>query len=471
MENVSNVTQLLKALEVGQYDAKPSSLTQGASLQMEDLSPVLEVVTFEDEHIKLQKVFKVESCKSMLAQFVRQLSYGQEMFTMAQFEGVVGTEQTSDYVRIVVPMCFYSHQRKVSLPAMLVGTADGVKADDRAARDAAKLIAAAVEIDLFRGKADFSNAGVFDGNPLLIPALPNILGLDVQIRQSDSQRQAQDLQFAVFGSSDTVIIAGGTTASGVMTQENIEDASVRSQLNFGTANKLYVDPKVASAYNKLTIGKERVNLGGGFSAPDATGAKLRKQFTSAGEVDVELSQFLRGRTQPEATGPGAPAAPTCGSVTGSGSSTSSAAGVYIWYASACNELGESVGSASQTQTLTAGNQASFTITPNGSALSKYYNVFRTGAGGAAATARFIGRVAANGSSAVTFTDLFNKRPGFVTGFLVQADTAAINELAPYSRKRLAETDLGQTEAHFRFCTLSVMQPRKNALIDNLTGTF
>ncbi len=46
----------------------------------------------------------------------------------------------------------------------------------------------------------------------------------------------------------------------------------------------------------------------------------------------------------------------------------------------------------------------------------------------------------------------------------------MKELAPYSRKKLAETDLSMTEAHFRFVTLAVMQPRKNVLVDNLQGT-
>ncbi len=68
---------------------------------------------------------------------------------------------------------------------------------------------------------------------------------------------------------------------------------------------------------------------------------------------------------------------------------------------------------------------------------------------------------------MTFTDLGNKIPGFVTGFLIEGDTMALKELAPYSRLKLAVTDLSQPEAHFRFCTLAVMQPRKNVLVDNL----
>jgi hypothetical protein len=73
----------------------------------------------------------------------------------------------------------------VTLVANLVATVDGKKAEERAASDAAKKLAGDIEFDVIRGKADFSNAGVYDGNPMLIPVgLPNMLGLDTQIRQS-----------------------------------------------------------------------------------------------------------------------------------------------------------------------------------------------------------------------------------------------------------------------------------------------
>jgi hypothetical protein len=121
-------------------------------------------------------------------------------------------------------------------------------------------------------------------------------------------------------------------------------------------------------------------------------------------------------------------------------------------------------------TLTAGQQAALTIThPSGTI--RYFNVYRSVAGGSLASARFIGRVAISTSTTTTFTDLGNKKPGFVTGVLVQGDTMGLKELASYSRAKLAQTDLSTPEAHFRFLTLALFQPRKNALIDNLVGTF
>lgn len=460
----TEVTQaLLKALEAGNYNAAPSTLVQGSALQIEDLSPVMHNVTFDDSHIKLQKMVKVDSCKSTLAQFNRQLSYGQ-FGGSAQLEGAVGQEETSDFVRIVVPMAYYSHIRRVTVVANLVDTSDGTKAEERAASDAAKKLSADIEFDLFRGKADFSNAGLFDGNMGAIPGLPSMLGLDAQIRQSDSERNAQDLMFGEYGSDDTVVIAGG----GTLSQDMIEDASVRSAMNMGSADKLIVDPKVLSAYNKISFGKERIVLAG--SAQDATGAELRKQWVSNGTVNLEASRFLSGKTRPAAARSNGPSAPSISLGTGAGS-TSLAAGTYTYYVTSVNELGESPKSASASQAASAGDQITVTITPPGSGTVRYFNVYRSAAGGSAASARFIGRVALGSGATTAFLDLNNKRPGFVTGFLVQGDTMAMKELSPYSRLKLAVSDLSIPEAHFRFCTLAVTQPRKNVLIDNLVGSF
>src|SRR5216683_371560 len=395
----SEVTQaLLKALEAGNYNAAPSTLVQGSALQIEDLSPVMNNVTYDDSHIKLQKMLKVDPVKSTLAQFDRQLSYGIFGAT-AQNEGAVGQEEMSEYVRIVVPMAYYSHVRRVTVVANLVATVDGVKAEERAASDGAKKIAGDIEFDSFRGKADFSNAGLFDGSMLAIPGLPKIL----------------------------------------------------------------------SAYNKISFGKERIILAG--APQDATSADLRRQWVSGGTVNVEASRFLSGKTRPATARSSSPGAPSIALTDNAAQGTSAPAGTYNYYASAVNERGESVKSTSVTVTIAAGDSVTVTITPPGSGVVRYFNVFRSNAGGNDATSRFIGRVSNSGAATTTFLDLFNKNPGFVTGFLIQGDTMALKELAPYSRLKLAVTDLSIPEAHFRFVTLAVMHPRKNVLVDNLRGAF
>lgn len=457
---------LRKALEAGSTDsAAPSQLVQGAALQRELLDGVMKSVTFNDSHLVLQQALEVESVKSTTPQFVRTLSYG-NMSSAAQYEGGVGEEDQGDYARITVNMAYYAQLRKVTLVADLTETMDGVKGSDREALAAAKIIAGNFEIDLFRGKADFSNAGAFDGNPLSIAALPNMLGLDPQVRMADSERKAQDGTLAAYGSTQSNLISVG----GTLSQTNVENGMVRASMAFGNPTHLYVDPFSKAQYNLgVYVSNQRFMMAG--SAPDASGASLRRQWVSDGTCEIQAVRFLAGRTGVNANRSGAPATPTISSATPTGSTGSIAAATYYYKVSAVNERGESAPVTSSAVVVSATNYVPVVIAAgaSNSPAVRYYNVYRTAAGGAAATAKFIGRVAANSLGAATFTDLGARTAGFVTGFLCQHDSMAIKELHPYARMKLAIPALYTPEAHFRFGALAVYQPRFNVLFDNISG--
>jgi hypothetical protein len=457
---IEQIQSLMKALEAGSYMASPGNLEQGAALMVEDLSPVMQNVTFDDSHIKLQKILPSKEVKSQLHQFNRQLDYG--IFGgSAQFEGGVGEEDVSNFIRAVVPMAYYSTIRRVTVAANMIGAFDGVKAEDRSSADAAMKLAGDIEFDSFRGQADFSNAGVFDGNPTVVAQLPNMIGVDQQVRQSDGQANTQDLMFAEFGSNQTVVLSSG----GTLTQSIIEDSSVRSAMNMGAADRLILDPISLSAYNKIAHAKERIMLAG--SAQEATGAHLRTQWTSSAVVSLEASRFLSGKTQPARSRQGAPAAPAIAVADGGAAGSLLQAGTYVYYATGVSILGESLPGASATATVTAaGDKVTVTITAVSGAA--YYNVYRSNVGGNTAQAKFIGKIK-QGSGNPVFTDLGNMQPGSVTGFLIQGNTLGFAQLAPYSKLKLAVSDLSLPEAHFRFLSLAAYQPRKNVLISNITG--
>lgn len=456
-----NLQSLMKALEAGSQNAAPGTLVQGAALQVEDLSNVMQNVTFGDQHIKMQKSLSVKDAKSQLVQFNRQLDYG--IFGgSAQFEGGIGEEDTSSYVRAVVPMSYYSTTRRVTVAANMIGAFDGVKAEDRAADDATKKLAGDIEFDIFFGQAHFSNAGAFDGNPLAVAQVPNMVGIDQQIRQSDEQANTQDLMFAEYGSDQSVVLA----ANGALSQSIIEDAAVRSAMNMGAADSLHLDPISLSAYNKISFAKERIVLAG--SPQEASGANLRQQWTSSGAISLEPSRFLSGKTRAarsRAGSPAAPAAPSPAAVISAGSLLE--AGDYAYFVTAVSMRGESAPSASATATVaTDGDAVDLTITAVSGA--QYYNVYRSAKDGSAAEAKFIGRIR-QGSGNPVFRDAGNRSPGFVNAYLLQKDTMALHQLAAYSKLKLAISDLSLPEAHFRFLCLAVYQPRKNVIIENITG--
>lgn len=458
---VEQLNDLMKALEAGSYNAAPGQLAQGAALQVEDISPVMENVTFDDSHIKLQKMLSVKDARSTLIQYDRQLDYGIHGGS-AQFEGGIGEEDTSNYVRAIVPMSYYSTTRRVSVAANMVATVDGKKAEDRAASDAAMKLSADIEFDSFRGQEEFSNAGVFDGNPTAIADMPNIIGVNQQVRQSDSLSNTQDLMFAEYGSDQTVVIS----VNGTLAQTHIEDAAVKSAMQHGSADKLVLDPISLSAYNKIAHAKERIMLAG--SAQDATGANLRTQWTSSALVSLEPSRFLSGKTRPARSRSGSPSAPGALTVTSPADAASVLpGGDYVYKVTAVNERGESVATAAAAHTVADGDRGNVSIPAVTGA--KYFNVYRSEDGGTAESAKFIGRVKASGSGATEFRDLGNREPGSVTGYLIQGSTMGLHQLSPYSRLKLAVSDLSLPEAHFRFLALAVKQPRKNVLLENIEG--
>ena len=463
------VTDLIKALEAGLAVGPPSSLTQGAALQRQDLSATMQLVTFGDKQIKLQKSLPIYKAKSTLVEFNRQLSYGIPGGS-ATLEVSAGQDDTGDYVRAIVPMAFYVNRRVTSFAADEVQAFDGEKASEREAKNAAMKIAFDVEKDLFLGKSDFSNGGVFDGNPLTIPQImPGMNGLDVQIRQSDGLLSTQDLMFSEYGSSTSVVISVG----GVIQQSNIEDIALRSINNFGQADTLHLSTNALAAYNKIAFNKERIVLAG--SAQTATGATLGVQWTSQGPINLEPSHFLRGKVQGPTTVRGlAPAAPTVGGARSGGSTAFLANQVYTYYVTGVNEAGEGAPTANVVVTATTnGDLINLTITAAAGNVTRWYNVYRSAAGSisVAGTAglAFVGRVAAAITGATTFTDLGNRSPGATVAILLDKRGCEMPELAAFTKTELAIVDTAKRNLFYRFVCLQVATPRFSAILENVSN--
>lgn len=464
---LKTIQDLLKATEAGNYDARPSTLTQGAALQNEALATKMENVCHQDEDIVLQKMFPSETAKSNTWQFNRQLSYG-DFGGSAVMEGQIGPENTSKIVRVAIPMAYYVDQRRVTEQSLLVETFDGKKSDERAAEDAAMKIAGDVEFACFRGAEDFSNGGTFDGNPDVIPKMtPGMHGIVLQIRQSDALKSTQDQMFSEFGSAESVVFNVG----GTLTQTTLEDMRARSRMNHGKAKDFCIDPLVHATYNKITQGKERLILAG--SPQEATGASLNRQWTANGDVDITPSRFLSGKTgvNPRNASVAVPATLVIASVTTSGIVSPFLINqVFQYFVTSSNEGGgESAKITGSVTILANGDEVTLTIGFPSSGVPRYYNVYRSLAGGSQASAKFIGKIKAPVSGTVVFHDLGSKIPGFVTGVLVEKGQNELRELAPFTRKQMPMNELTHPEIFYRFVCAVSLQPRKMALADNLAS--
>lgn len=460
---IKSLETLVKTLEAGNYNVAPGQQVGGSALQIENLEAVMHNTTFDDSHIKLQKLFKTKKAKSLLVQFNRQLSYG-HLGSSAVREGQVGDMDVGEYVRAVVPMAFYSQIRRVTVQANMIETIDGEKAEDREAKNAAMVIAGDIELHTFGGKARFSNAGIFDGNPDAMGDTPEMMGIDPQIRMSDMLVNTKDLMFSAFGSDESVVLSKG----GALDQIIIQDASLRQSLNFGKGDVMYVDPVALAGFNKSVMqsgvnSTQRIVLSG--SAQDAVGADLRRQFVSGGTIALEDSQFLRAKARPYRPAIGAPIAPASVTPVASAGSSAIPAGTYVYFVTAWGERGEGVGKASAPVVVASGQEVEVTIDVSniGSAIT-HVEVYR---GATAQSAKSIGLAKYDGSGSVVFLDLGNAIEGGTTGYLLQKDTWEFHELAPYSRLKLAVTDLSVPEAHFSFRCLAGYMPRKNVLVGNL----
>ncbi len=467
LDRAGLIQDLHKALEAGNYNATPGSLTQGGALQIEDVSPVMENVVWTDKQLVLQQLVEETPCRSTLAQFDRYLAAG-NFGGSAQLEGAVGQEDNIDVVRIVVPMVYYSQVRKTTLVADLVKTVDGQTGSDRQSEGAAKVIAGDVEFDLFRGCDDFNNAGFYDGNPLAVADVPNMRGLFMQIRQSDTNLNSHDLMMDEFGSDETVDI----NVSGFLDQSSLDNARMRAEMNNSPATLVVTDPRVLYQYNKISYGMSRIILGG---APQrATGADLSKQFTAnGGELQLKPSRFLAGKTSPARKRLGGPNPPTLTSVTSFTDTTKPTSFVigqkYKYMVTAVTEVGESDPSSVVTGTVgVTADTFQVLITP-GAGTTRYFNVYRSVASGT--KCRFIGRIRNSGSTTTTFVDLNLRIPGFTTTVLVDDEVLEMKQLSAYSRLKLGIHELAKPEAHYRFVTLAVKKPRNCVLLSNTSGIF
>lgn len=454
--------ELRKALEAGGLNAAPGTLNQGSSLQMQDLSNVMNVTCISDDQIKLQKMFPVKAAKQTMYEFRRQLDYG-TLGSSAVLEGAVGEEETPTYVSAIVPMAYYVHYSRRTLQAELVNTFDGKGPEERLDEAAATKLAWDIEKDCFLGKAMYSNAGAFDGNILATPDRQEagMRGFDQQVRSSDSDITTHDLFFQEYGGNESVVL----DQSGVLSQDIIEDVKTLNALHNGNAKTLVLGPTAHGNYNKIAFPKERIILAG--SPQKRTGASLDAQDTVQGQISIESSRMLEPKTAPSRLRGGTPAAPTAAAATDiAAAGTSFIAGEqYTYFVTAVNARGEGAKSASQVATIAAtGDGQSIVITPAAGLAAISFNVYRSEAGGSKTA--FIGRVKAQGAAAVTFIDLNYMKPFMSSAYAVDERSSHFAELSSFKSKELAQTDLTTPKAYYRFVTLGMHLPRFNVIVDN-----
>lgn len=459
------VESLNKAITAGYGGAgKPTDLTYGGVLQAESLEATLKSVTFDMGNLKMWPAIDVDKAYNLFEQYNRLIGYGSDSAPYIG-EGGAPHEEDSSYIRDGQRIVFFGTRRKVSHQMTLVRTTVGDIVAQQAKEGTMHLLKH-VERELYWGHAHFANVatGMQDGATSDLPVNSIAMnGLLQQLKKGDFDVQQRSVDFEGFGEFRSI---GRDLDGAIMAQDDIEEMAVVALENFGNPRELHVEPAALSSFVRQFYPQFR-------SAPglsnQTVGYDVSKITTTAGTVDMKPNLFLRprGRARME----GVAGSPVLGSFAFTGAAHSVAGkleedGVYSYRITCVNDKGESA-----PKTITA----SATADANGSVIltlsnipagTKYFRVYRTEAGGAAGTERFIGNYANRGN---TLVDAGAKNPGLGEAFLLDmsADVMRFKQLAPLSKINFAIVTTALEFAIVLYGALFVYAPRFNVFYENV----
>ena len=242
--------------------------------------------------------------------------------------------------------------------------------------------------------------------------------------------------------------------------------SVVALENFGNPRELHIEPIALSAFVRQFYPHFR-------SAPglsnQTVGYDVSKVTTTAGSIDMKPNLFLRprGRARRE----GVPGAPTLGSFAFTGAAHTlpgklEDGKVYRYKITCVNDKGESAPKDITAPVTADANGSAILTLSNVPAGTKAFRVYRTEAGGAAGTEKFIGNYANVGS---TLVDIGAKAPGLGEAFLLDmsAEVMRFKQLAPLSKINFAIVTTALEFAIVLYGALFVYAPRFNVFFENV----
>lgn len=434
--NEEDLGNLLKALSAGQDINPPANVAagDGFALRVESLERTLRNVTFRMEHIRLFKALPKLQAYNTVEEYNQIQSYGQDLDSFIE-EGALPNETDAEYERNFNVVKYMGTTRRVTHVMSLVRPAHGNVVAQETVNGTMHLLRA-TEQSLFTGDANVDPLQ-WDGFQTLIERGPSTGGS---------------------GSPDSNIV---DLRNAPLTEDNLIDSSliVHDAPNFGTPTHLFLNPRVHADLVKSFFPKARYDL---LQKRDdgLVGLDIGGYVSPAGNVAFEPDTFIQpGRVAPTAilgaNPPPAPAGvtavagstgtPTFARRDGNSTFTAAEAGVYEYQVVAVSQGGKSaaVANASAATVTAANNLVTVTITHGaGTPVPRYYEVFRSVAGGSAASARLIGRIRQASGGTTTFVDANATLPGTTIAILFQMNLEAVSfkQLAPMVKIPLATID-------------------------------
>lgn len=460
------IDALNKAITAGYGGAgKPTDLTYGGVLQAESLESTLKSVTFDMKNLKFWPAISVDKAYNLFEQYNRLIGYGSDSSPYIG-EGGAPMEEDSTYIRDGQRIVFFGTRRKVSHQMTLVRTTVGDIVAQQAKEGTMNLLKN-VEREMYWAHSHFSNSvsGIQNGAVSDLPANSIAMnGLLQQLLKGDDDAQQKSRDFEGYGEVRSI---AKDLDGAVLTQDDLEDLAVIALENFGSPSELHIEPLALSSFVKQFYPQFRSAPG---MSSQSVGYDVNKMVTSAGNIDFKPNLFLRPRASVRPVGiAGAP-------VIGSASVTATAgaapagtqgldAGAHQYKVTFVNDFGESAAIQEAGGVTTTAGQAVSLALSNIPATTKYIKVYRSEAGGAVGTEKFI----ANYKVASAVVDSGAKRPGLGEAFLLDmsSEVMRFKQLAPLSKINFAIVSTALEFAIVLYGALFVYAPRFNCIYRNL----
>lgn len=438
------VSNLQKALSAGNDINDPGAAPGvGFPLRTESLEATLKNVTFEMDEIKLFKTIPKVPATNTVEEFNRLLAYskaGNAQFDLGWMtEGDLPEEEDSTYERIAILIKFLGVTGRVTHVANTIRAAHG------------NVIALETMNKTMFLLQQLENA-LFFGDSSLIPE--QIDGLENLITA---------------GAPTNVVDLRGAPLS----EDSLNDNLLQIRDNFGVATDAYFSTGPFADLSKAVYDRQRFTVA---PAPGVLGARVTQFQGQHGKINLHDSVFIQpgGATIAAGVGPVSkrPNDPTNTVAPSAGANAASQfvaadAGTYIYQIVAANRFGRSQPVTTAGVAVVAGDRVSLTMQDNGNGTT-FYEIYRTPAGGAAADARLIRKVARTATTQVITDDnqdIQNTSKGFI--LMQNQRSFSWSQLLPMTRIPLAAIDTSIRWAQVLYGGIKMYTPAKNIVLKNI----
>lgn len=444
----------------------PDAFTQGQVFQTESLEPTLKVVSEIDKHVMLFNLMNKTKAYQLVEEFDLQTAHGGAGNAWIDESDSEPSEEDAAYYREYEIVKYMGVKKKIShvMTQIRSGHGDVVAKETK---NGVSYLLREIERALYEGNGMYAVEGAGNGQQdgsVDLSTAPSWNGLDKQLRSGFNKADRKMADFIGYGDDLSHIV---DVQGAVLAPEDVEESCRVAQDAFGSPDKLLLAPKAHSDFSRSYYPKERFNDGKGNIIPGTTVPAMN---TCLGRIELWSGKFLTPKQKARAAADNAQSTVTLTSVAGANvaSTTDLAAGAYYYVAKGINKRGEGVAAISAVVNASAGDLVNVTITPNVSAGVIGYNVYRATSNSIAA-AQFIGRVKANGASAVVFCDKNLKKPGCSQAYLLQSDSDSmtLRQLTPMLKIDFAIIGLYRHWAQVMYATPIVFKPNFSVILQNI----